>query len=179
MGLDIQSSLMRVSFFFHMYLLICFRSAEASEEELRQRLALVNMQLTTALENEAVLRRDRDSLQLWKVGVEVGLPELEGPAQVGPVCDATHCDILQHTAAHATRHYRSSEGSRRYHHLVCDATRCNILQHTATHCRSCLVVLCVALLIKCDSHLYVCVCVCMCVCVCVCVRVCVCVCVCV
>jgi len=137
---------MRVSLFFHMSLLTCFRSAEASEEDLRQRLALVNTQLTTALENEAILRRDRDSLQLWKVGVEVGLPELEGPAQVGPVCDITHCDIMQHTAAHATRHYRSSGGLRRYH-PVCDATRCNILQHTATHCRICLVFLCVALLI--------------------------------
>ena len=40
------------------------------------------MEARLALESEAVLRRDRDSLRDWKVGLELGLPELGGPAQV-------------------------------------------------------------------------------------------------
>jgi hypothetical protein len=40
------------------------------------------MEARLALESEAVLRRERDSLLDWKVGLELGLPELGGPAQV-------------------------------------------------------------------------------------------------
>ena len=41
-----------------------------------------DMEARLALESEAVLRRERDSLLDWKVGLELGLPELGGPAQV-------------------------------------------------------------------------------------------------
>ena len=54
----------------------------AREEELAQRVERVENKLADALENEASLRRERDALQHWKVGLEVGLPELAGPTQV-------------------------------------------------------------------------------------------------
>ena len=41
-----------------------------------------DMEARLALESESVLRRERDSLLDWKVGLELGLPELGGPAQV-------------------------------------------------------------------------------------------------
>ncbi len=41
-----------------------------------------DMEARLALESEAVMRRERDSLLDWKVGLELGLPELGGPAQV-------------------------------------------------------------------------------------------------
>ena len=57
-------------------------TARASEDELKQRVERMEARLAAALESEAVLRRERDSLLDWKVGLELGLPELGGPAQV-------------------------------------------------------------------------------------------------
>ena len=44
--------------------------------------AVLRRERDSLLESEAVLRRERDSLLDWKVGLELGLPELGGPAQV-------------------------------------------------------------------------------------------------
>ncbi len=57
-------------------------TARASEDELKQRVERMEARLAAALESEAVLRRERDTLLDWKVGLELGLPELGGPAQV-------------------------------------------------------------------------------------------------
>ena len=57
-------------------------TAQASENELKQRVERMEARLAAALETEAVLLRERDSLLDWKVGLKLGLPELGGPAQV-------------------------------------------------------------------------------------------------
>jgi hypothetical protein len=55
---------------------------QEGEDEKTQRLAVVEQRYAEALEREAALRHERDSLVEWKVGVELGLPELCGPMQV-------------------------------------------------------------------------------------------------
>ena len=57
-------------------------AALASQEELKQRTERMEAKLASALEMEAALRRERDALLDWKVGLELGLPELVGPSQV-------------------------------------------------------------------------------------------------
>ena len=57
-------------------------AALANEEELKQRVERMDTKLASALAMEAALRRERDGLLDWKVGLELGLPELVGPSQV-------------------------------------------------------------------------------------------------
>jgi hypothetical protein len=42
----------------------------------------VEAKLCSVVESEAALARERDALISWKLGLQLGLPELAGPSQV-------------------------------------------------------------------------------------------------
>ncbi len=50
--------------------------------ELKERLERVESKLGSVVASEAALARERDTLISWKLGVQLGLPELAGPSQV-------------------------------------------------------------------------------------------------